>query len=167
MLVPVLLQLGPHIINLRQQPLMLPPLDGPPLVKLSMAPVGARFHIKTAAQLCGLAISLLETAAALHQKGFVHREIREDNVVHHNENWILIDWELAGPVGATVWWSAREQPPGIQMGSQWPIAADLWQIGRIIQRHAELDPRFPPVAQGLLSGVFRTAAEASAVLSAG
>ena len=76
---PLLLQLGPHVMNLRQQPLVLPPLDGPPLIELSMAPVGARFLIKTAAQLRGLIMSLLETAAALHEKGFVHRDIREDN----------------------------------------------------------------------------------------
>ena len=165
---PVLLQLGSHVINLRQQRLELPRLDGPaPLVELSMAPVGARFLIKTAAQLHGLAISLLETAAALHLEGFVHRDIREDNVVHHCEKWILIDWELAGPIDEEVWWSAREQPPGLQKGSRWPIAADLWQIGRIIQRHAELAPLFPPVAQGLLSGGFHTAAEALAVVLAG
>ena len=164
---PVLLQLGSHVMNLRQQPLILPSLDGTPLVELSVTPVGARFLIKLAAQLRGLAISFLKTAAALHLEGFVHRDIREDNVVHYCEQWILIDWELAGPIGAEVWWSAREQPPGMQMGSQWTIAADLWQIGRINQRHAELGPLFPPIAQGLLGGELHTATEALAVLLAG
>ena len=51
-----------------------------------------------------LTTSLLTTAAAMHQAGIKHRDIRAANVVQYCGNWVLIDWELAGAVNALTWW---------------------------------------------------------------
>ena len=165
--VPVLLQLDHHVIDFNSQTFALPPIVGDAHVQLSLFPVGARFLIKSDDQLRSLTTSLLETVAALHQAGFVHRDIRLDNIVHYFGQWILIDWELTGPVGAPVWWDAREKPPGIQLSSPWTIAADLWQIGCIIQRYIWLDPLCQRTAKGLVDGSLPTAEDALAALSTG
>ena len=165
--VPVLLQLDDHVIDFNSQTFALPPLVGNARVKLSLHPVGARFLIQAADQLRSLTISLLETVAAMHERGLVHRDIRLDNIVHHYGQWILIDWELAAPVGAVVWWSATVKPPGIQMGGPWTFAADLWQIARIIQSCSPMDPPSQHVAQGLIDGRFPFASDALAALSPG
>ena len=164
---PVLLQLDHHVIDFSSQTFALPPIHGDASIQLSLSPVGARFLINTADQLRGLATSLLETVAAMHQAGFVHRDIRVDNIVHYFGRWILIDWELAGPVHEKVWWTAREKPPGIHIGLPWTIAADLWQIGCIIHRYTWLDPSCQRIAKGLVGGTIPTAKDALAALSAG
>ena len=165
--VPVLLQLDHHDMNLRSQAFVLPPINGDAQVKLRLFPVGARFVITSPDQLRGLTTSLLETVAAMHEAGLVHRDIRGDNIVHHSGQWILIDWELAGLVDARVWWSPKAKPPDIKLGGPWPIAADLWQIGHMIQSHSPLDPSCQFVAQGLVGGIYPTARDALAALSAG
>ena len=149
------------------RPSLCRPWVGDARVKLSLHPVGARFLIQTADQLRSLTISLLETVTAMHGKGLVHRDIRLDNIVQHYGQWILIDWELAAPVGAEVWWSATVTPPGIQMGGPWTFAADLWQIARIIQSCSPMDPPSQRIAQGLIDGKLPSARDALAALSPG
>ena len=161
---PVLLQLDHHVIDFNSQTFALPPILEDAHVRLSLFPVGARFLIKSDDQLRSLTISVLETVAAMHQAGLVHRDIRVDNIVHYFGQWILIDWELAGPVHEKVWWTAREKPPGIRMGLPWTIAADLWQVGRIIQRYTWLDPPCQRIAKGLVGGTIPTAEDALAAL---
>ena len=72
----VLLQLDHHVIDFNSQTFALLPIHGDASIQLSLSPVGARFLINTADQLRSLATSLLEMVAAMHQAGFVHRDIR-------------------------------------------------------------------------------------------
>ncbi len=147
------------------QPLALPALQQLSRIELHLFPVGARFHISTSDQLRSLTTSLLTTAAAMHRAGIVHCDIRAANVVQYCSDWVLIDWELAGPISTPVWWRAKETPPAAQLQGRWPIAADLWQIGRLIQGYTPLDPPCQSVAQDLMNGTFSSAEAALAALA--
>ena len=79
------------------QPLALPAPQERLLIELHLAPVGAHIHIQTSDQLRSLANSLLNTAVGMHRAGIVHCDIRPANIVQYRGEWVLIDWELAGP----------------------------------------------------------------------
>eukprot|EP00047_Mylnosiga_fluctuans_P024737 m.169037 g.169037 ORF g.169037 m.169037 type:complete len:642 (+) comp9915_c1_seq10:47-1972(+) len=59
---------------------------------------------------------ILGALSAVHFRSLVHRDIRWDNVVtykflkHQRPVWILIDWEVAGPSGAAMWFDGRAVP---------------------------------------------------------
>ncbi|KAL0023742.1 hypothetical protein WJX77_000108 [Trebouxia sp. C0004] len=55
--------------------------DGMCLVHLRLQPVGARISFQSSQQLRNLVNSLLATLAPVHAAGFVHRDIRLDNIV--------------------------------------------------------------------------------------
>ena len=65
-------------------------------IDLRLEPVGARVRITGTSQLRSLVSCLLTTLKVIHEYGFVHRDIRLDNVVRATNDWLLIDWELAG-----------------------------------------------------------------------
>ena len=62
-----------------------------------------------------------------------------DNLVHGPTGWVLIDWELAALAGQHVFWTSTYLPPEVNAGQvPYTAACDLWQVGRIIQRHKAL-----------------------------
>ena len=71
-------------------------------VKLRLEPVGALVRITGTAQMRSLVSCLLTTLKHIHEYGFVHRDVRLDNVVRATNGWLLIDWELAGRTNCTV-----------------------------------------------------------------
>ena len=159
------LQVDGQVVDLQTQHLRLPGHHQPSHIELHLSPVGVRFQIQTSDQLRSLTTSLLTTAAAIHLAGIVHCDIRAANVVQYRGEWVLIDWELAGPIGTPVWWRAKDPPPATQSQGGWPIAADLWQIGRLIQGYAPLDPPCQSFAQDLMNGAFLYAEAASAAVT--
>ena len=106
-------------------------------VTLKLTPVGAGFVLHSDVQLHSLVRSLLATLEAVHRAGFVHRDIRCDNVVKGmHDNWYLIDWELAGRSGVKVWSPGKSLPEEVSMhGGREPYLSkhDLWQVGELIE----------------------------------
>ena len=45
---------------------------------------------------------ILRSLDWLHRHGWVHRDVRWANVVRNNRNYVLIDYELAGRIGAAL-----------------------------------------------------------------
>ena len=107
------------------------------LVHLRLRPVGARITFQSSQQLLNLVNSLLATLAPVHAAGFVHRDIRLDNIVKGPKGWVLLDWELAGRQDQPVWWTGQMLPPAVKSGSEpYTCKTDLWQIGQLVLTHA-------------------------------
>lgn len=108
-------------------------------VIMTLKPVGATWRIRSLAELRRLCSSILITLDTVHSLGYVHRDIRVDNIVLANHGFVLIDWELAAPSTSPVFWSARagSHPEGVHKGSSWLPWMDLWQLGSLIES-------FPP-----------------------
>lgn len=135
--------------------------DSTCLVHLRLQPVGARISIQSSQQLCNLVNSLLATLAPIHAAGFVHRDIRLDNVVKGPRGWVLLDWELAGRQDQPVWWTGQILPPAVKSGSEaYSCKTDLWQIGQLVLTHAITSAGSAAYAHCLMSGHIMSAAAA-------
>ena len=153
-------QVGLEIVDLDHQEPELPAsaLEVPvSRVTLHLAPVGARFSIRSDAQLRSLVSSLLSTLQAVHQAGLVHRDIREDNAVRYFDRWVLIDWELAGRADEQVWWHGKSLPPAVEAGNAYICQHDLWQVGKLIHRCAVASRAAGDFARLLMEGFFASA----------
>lgn len=102
-------------------------------VKLKLTPVGSRVKPGTAAELLTLVHSLLETLAALHALGLCHRDIRRDNIIWYKGEWLLIDWELAGPADEKLPYRIKRVPDEVAARVQpYTKQCDLWQVRRLL-----------------------------------
>ena len=103
-------------------------------VVLKLKPVGATWRIENLAMLQNLCWSILTTLKVVHSLGYVHRDIRIDNIVLAPSGFFLIDWEVAAPTGSLVFWDACQGslPDGVLKNSPWLPWMDLWQLGRLI-----------------------------------
>jgi serine/threonine protein kinase len=124
-------------------------------VWVKLTPVGAQWVLRTDADLRTLCRDVLTALAAAHNAGFVHRDVREDNLVRCDAGFVLVDWELAGPIGDPVFWRPAEGrvPPNVVQGTAWSPGMDLWQLGRVLKRF-QVTNVTEPFVQQLLDGVF-------------
>ena len=133
--------------------------DSTCLVHLRLQPVGARISFQRSQQLCDLVNSLLATLAPVHAAGFVHRDIRLDDIVQGPKGWVLLDWELAGRQDQPVWWTRQILPPAVKSGSEpYTCKTDLRQIGQLVLTHAISSAGSAAYAQHLMSGHVTSAA---------
>ncbi len=83
---------------------------------------------------------LLGTLGRWHAHGYVHGDVRIDNVVKYYEDWILLDWELAGESGLYAWWEGKVLPEDVRtQRAPYTCQTDLWQLGVLIKRQAAGD----------------------------
>ena len=127
------------------------------LLTLRLAPVGDILDISSDAQLHSLLTSLLSTLQAVHGAGFVHRDIRTDNILQYNNRWVLIDWELAGRADEKVWWHGKSLPDAVLAGELYTRQHDLWQVGKLVQGYGAGQAAVSFASQ-LLAGRFASAA---------
>jgi len=66
-----------------------------PFPCIFMSPLGAPFSKFSLKSLRGL----VETLRQVHNLGYVHRDIRQSNLVVYGEDVYLIDWGFAAPIG--------------------------------------------------------------------
>jgi hypothetical protein len=90
-------------------------------------------QIKTAAR------SVLTALCGLHDMGWVHRDVRAENVMQVlDAGWFLMDLEWAQRAGLPVESYAPKRantPPEIGDGGEaaiWTAASDMWQFGRML-----------------------------------
>lgn len=70
-----------------------------------------------------------------HDAGYCHRDIRLDNVVRCFNRYLVIDLEVAGPLGERVFWHSNTLPPDVAAGTRgFDPLDDLWQLGNLIRR---------------------------------
>jgi len=135
-----------------------PPQDTPPgpldATKILLSPVGYIRRPATEAECRALLRDVLEALAWLHGQDWVHRDVREPNVVRKRDGRrMLIDLEAAAPIRddnwsgdgvvAPVW---KPQPAALR----WEPRHDLWQLA-----HSVVDglPLAPPTREELAAGI--------------
>ena len=80
---------------------------------------------------------ILKALSALHQAGFVHRDVHWENILvsaSDSTDWILIDLEHSGKTGSVsyrlTWW-----PPGVGPNAEpYNPRCDLYLVGDLISR---------------------------------
>jgi serine/threonine protein kinase len=130
-------------------------------VEVKLEPIGALWTCETDESLNMLAANLLVTLTRVHEHGFVHRDIRKENVVKLRQVFILIDWDLAGPSDETVWWHSTNLPDPVKSGSYpYTTQTDLWQVGRLLKGQMGEQSCMKDFAEKLMTGGFASADEA-------
>eukprot|EP00611_Tribonema_gayanum_P029428 TRINITY_DN786_c0_g1_i1.p1 TRINITY_DN786_c0_g1~~TRINITY_DN786_c0_g1_i1.p1 ORF type:complete len:750 (-),score=93.69 TRINITY_DN786_c0_g1_i1:75-2021(-) len=132
---------------------------------LELTPVGAGWHLEHEAALWQLCHDVLTILGAVHERGFVHRDVRSANILYHTSGYFLVDWEAVGRIGDRVFWwgKAEHMPPGVQIRSAWEPWIDLWQLGKVMKEHVYLLPKGSDgrrFMNELLDGAFATGTEA-------
>jgi len=117
-------------------------LHSPPTVihtqiRLRLVPLGFSQQPTSAAELRSAVMGILKGLKWLHDKGFVHRDVRWSNVIRKQDGqFMLIDLELAGKEGSvdfrSDWW------PQLHDG-QYSKQTDLAMLGNMISMYAHLD----------------------------
>ena len=102
-------------------------------VKLQLQPFGAMWQQPEGSVWYEFARDLLQTLQTVHAHGIVHRDVREDNIVRA-DCWLLIDFELAAPIGMPTFWPGGDQPDAARQGEGWTPAMDLYQLGHMLCR---------------------------------
>mmetsp|Transcript_15894 Transcript_15894/g.36504 ORF Transcript_15894/g.36504 Transcript_15894/m.36504 type:complete len:451 (+) Transcript_15894:312-1664(+) len=80
----------------------------------------------------------------LHNNGWVHRDIRPENIMRADGDWYLNDLEWANTINSELGnYIPNEQhlPPelvGVE-GVHWNAACDMWQFGKLIECWNQLD----------------------------
>lgn len=73
---------------------------------------------------------MLTTLIAIHEAGFVHRDLRQDNMIETQSGFCLIDWELAGRNAEMVFWNGKSLPSEVNLRHRpYVFTDDLWQLG--------------------------------------
>lgn len=80
---------------------------------------------------------VLVALSQLHARGWVHRDVRWDNIlfVPTENSWYLIDLECADRNGQRLpdWYNRRLAPPEVQGDEAlYATSADIWQVGMLI-----------------------------------
>ncbi|CAL8466510.1 g6046 [Coccomyxa elongata] len=149
------LKIAGEVVDLRENAMRRLPL-GNSSYYVELEPMGACFIIHDDSELRSQVASLLSTLRPLHEAGYVHRDIRMDNIVKYFQQWLLIDWELAGRVDQLVWWEGKLLPEPVRLHQHpYTIQTDLWQVGKLIlSQQVFASPAAVQFAQQLVSVSF-------------
>ena len=128
------------------------------VVALQLIPVGCKFYNMTLQRLLRLIKCILATLIAIHEAGFVHRDVHESNMIETGSGFCLIDSELAGKIDEFVFWRSARLPQDVDLKVRpFVYADDLWQLGNCILRLAVLTPPLRAFVERLLCGRSGTA----------
>jgi serine/threonine protein kinase len=106
-------------------------------ITLYLQPVGTCGRMPVSIEEAKVAGKRVLTALQyLHMIGWVHRDVRPENVMFADQNWYLVDLEWANladlPVGN---YMPQEQwaPPEINNSdSSWTYSSDMWQFHKLL-----------------------------------
>jgi serine/threonine protein kinase len=130
-------------------------------IDLRLVPVAARWEVRNLNDVRQLCSNMLHALHAVHHAGFVHRDVREENILLTSAGFVLADWELAGKIGDAVFWQPNSDhvPPDVLSGTNWQTWMDLWQLGRVLhaQPLARNNPAGGVFVTSLLDGRFPSA----------
>jgi len=112
-----------------------------PRYQVQLVPVGVPVRPRTEQQVKAAVRCVLIALDGLHGKGFVHRDVRWDNVVMRHESegraWVLIDLETAAQVRTPPTWYNASFPPEFDKDAPenvpWEFGHDIYQVGRMLE----------------------------------
>lgn len=135
------------------------------MVTLHLILVGCQVYNMTPQRVLQLVECMLTTLIAIHEAGFVHRDVREDNIIEAQSGFCLIDWELAGRNDEIVFWTGPSLPSDVKL-KQGPFVYqdDLWQLGVTLSRIATSTGPLLVYVRTLMDGGFATARAALSTL---
>ena len=119
-----------------------PPSAARPLARIELRPVAVETLPADEAELRCAVTAVLRALAALHARGFVHRDVRWPNVLADGAGgWLLVDFELADVAGALLP-AAAVTPDAVAPEVRVPDAPyipadDVWQVGRLLSSAGE------------------------------
>lgn len=84
---------------------------------------------------------LLTAIQMLHQSDYVHRDIRQANVMRAGGSWYMIDLEWADFSNSEPgeYQPALQPPEFMRAGFRWTSSADMWQFGKLLESWDQLD----------------------------
>ena len=110
--------------------------DDTSVIKVYFSPWGQKCVFETLDQLIQAILSISKAVKLMHSVGIVHNDLRWDNVILHNKNYVLIDFDDAYIL------SENDFCPGLihLNNSEHPVntykphrfEVDIWAIGRLI-----------------------------------
>ncbi|CAI2197495.1 9914_t:CDS:2, partial [Funneliformis geosporum] len=102
---------------------------------VTLAPVGVKRKPRTELEVKIAIRCILDALVALHELGYVHRDIRWDNILQLNDySWILIDLECAGVDGESVHFDLKGWAPEAIETKVYTTKADVYMVGRLLRR---------------------------------
>lgn len=104
-------------------------------LSLTLQPVGVTRLPASERQLCDAIKAVLLCLTQLHSRGMCHRDLRWPNVLSHNDDWFVIDFDTAGPVDQVQWLPVNAEyiPPECQTSTpHYGLEGDLYQVGVLI-----------------------------------
>ncbi|CAI2200910.1 4931_t:CDS:1, partial [Funneliformis geosporum] len=105
------------------------------IYKVTLAPVGVKRKPRTELEVKVAIRCILDALVALHELGYVHRDIRWDNILQLNDySWILIDLECAGVDGESVHFDLKGWAPEAIETKVYTTKADVYMVGRLLRR---------------------------------
>ena len=127
-----------------------------PLARLKLQPVALQALPRDEAELRRATAAVLHALAALHARGFVHRDVRWPNVLADGSGgWLLVDFELADAAGEPLPAGAVDAdavaPEARVPRAPYTPAADAWQVGRLMRTAGitQLSPAASALADAL------------------
>lgn len=127
-----------------------------PLARLKLQPVALQALPRDEAELRRATAAVLHALAALHARGFVHRDVRWPNVLADGSGgWLLVDFELADVAGEPLPAGAVDAdavaPEARVPRAPYNPAADAWQVGRLMRTAGitQLSPAASALADAL------------------
>ena len=131
------------------------------IVTLHLIPVGCQVYNMTPQRVLKLIECMLTTLIAIHEAGFVHRDLREDNIIETQSGFCLIDWELAGRNDQKVFWTGPSLPSDVSLKHRpFVFTDDLWQLGKTLSRITTPIGPLEVYVEALMDGRFATATAA-------
>ena len=108
-----------------------------PLARFKLSPVAFQTLPCDEAELRCAITAVLRALAALHARGFVHRDLRWPNVLADGHGgWLLVDFELADVAGKPLLAAAVTTDavaPEVRVpDAPYTPADDVWQVGRLL-----------------------------------
>lgn len=104
---------------------------------IRLYPVGRVRKPQSIAEMKSCLFSVIECLEQFHLAGYVHCDIRWDNIIFCNNEWSLIDFTLCKQITDIAGLNeiASKIRPGFTFGGQgpWSPAHDFYQVGRLIE----------------------------------